>query len=190
MNIAYIRVSTEQQNEERQREALKNIKIDKFFMDKMSGKNIERPNFKNMIEFVRDGDVVYISELSRLSRDMRDLLNTIEVLENKGVKLISCKENIDTSTATGRCFIGMIAVFNQFEREIINERVMAGVAIAKAQGKYKGRSCKKYDADLLDEVLKGLADKSLTVTKAAELLGVTRATVYNLLKRNGGVDNE
>lgn len=186
MKIGYLRVSTEEQNEARQLEALKNFGIERYFVDKLSGKNTDRPQFQTMIDFVRDGDELYISELSRLSRNLKDLLDTIEILENKNVKLISAKENIDTSTATGRCFIGMIGVFNQFEREIIHERTMQGIEVAKAQGKYKGRKPNEYDKDLLDNVLYGLANNSMTVTEASKKLGVTRATVYNLLKRKVG----
>lgn len=188
MKIGYMRVSTEEQNEARQREALKNFDIDRWFVDKLSGKNTDRPQFQTMMEFVREGDELYISELSRLSRSLRDLLDTMDVLEKKKVKLISAKENIDTSTATGRCFIGMIGVFNQFEREIIHERTMQGIEVAKAQGKYKGRKPKEYNQVLLNEVLNSLANNCMTVTEASKKLGVTRATVYNLLKRMGGTE--
>lgn len=153
-------------------------------MDKLSGKNTDRPQFKTMLDFVREGDEIYVSELSRLSRDLKDLLETLEYLDNKQVKIISCKENIDTSTATGRCFIGMIGVFNQFEREIIHERTMAGIEAAKAAGKYKGRKPNEYDEKIFNEVMSGLANKSITVTEASKRLNVTRATIYNILNKN------
>lgn len=184
MKVAYLRVSTEEQNEARQRLALENVDIEHFFIDKMTGKNTDRPQFKEMISFVRSGDELYISELSRLSRDIRDLLNTIEILENKNVKLISCKENIDTGSATGRMFIGMIAVFNQFERELIHERTMAGIEAAKQAGKYKGRQRNKYDEEMFNDVMGQLDNKDITVSEAARKLKVTRQTIYNILKSN------
>lgn len=190
MKIAYMRVSTEEQNEARQREALKNIEIERWFMDKLSGKNTDRPQFKTMLDFVREGDELYVSELSRLSRNLKDLLETIEYLDNKKVKLVSCKEGIDTNTATGRCLIQLIGVFNEFERAIIYERTMAGIEAAKLAGKYKGRQPKKYDQEVFNEVMRGLADKSLSVTAASKRLGVTRATIYNILKREGDTNEQ
>lgn len=190
MKIAYMRVSTEEQNEARQREALKNVEIERWFMDKLSGKNTDRPQFQTMLSFVREGDELYVSELSRLSRSLKDLLETLEYLDKKKVKLISSKEGIDTSTATGRCLIQLIGVFNEFERAIIHERTMAGIEAAKAAGKYKGRKRNKYDTELLGEVLKGLADKTMTVTKAAELLNVTRPTIYKLLQEGANDEME
>lgn len=183
MKVGYLRVSTEEQNEARQRLALDGLGIERYFIDKLSGKNTDRPQFKTMMDFVREGDELYISELSRLTRSLKDLLEAIEYLNNKGVKLVSCKENIDTSTATGRCFIGMIGVFNEFEREIIHERTMAGIEAAKLAGKYKGRKRKDYDEETLQLVLDGLASNSMTVTDAAKKLNCTRATIYNILKR-------
>lgn len=187
MKVAYLRVSTEEQNEARQREALSGFDIERWFMDKLSGKNTDRPAFKTMLEFVREGDEVYVSELSRLSRSLKDLLETIEYLDSRNVKIISCKENIDTSSATGRCMIQLVGVFNEFERSIIHERTMAGIEIAKAQGKYKGRKRKVFDTELLCQTLDGLSNKSISISEASRRLGVTRQTVYNLLKRKEAV---
>ena len=118
-----------------------------------------------------------------------DLLTTLNNLENKVVIVKSIKENFDTSTPQGKLMLTVFAAISQFERELILQRQAEGIEIAKQQGKYKGRKCKEYDKDLLNQVISGLADDSLTVTKAAELLGVTRATVYNILKRGAYNDN-
>lgn len=188
MLVGYSRVSTVEQNEARQLEKLKELGCEKIYIDKCSGKNTNRPEFNKMMDYVREGDVVYVTEWSRLSRSTMDLLTTLNSLENKGVIVKSIKENFDTSTPQGKLILTVFAAISQFERELILQRQAEGIEIAKQQGKYKGRKCKEYDKDLLNQVISGLADDSLTVTKAAELLCVTRATVYNILKR--GVDND
>ena len=188
MLVGYSRVSTVEQNEARQLEKLKELGCEKIYIDKCSGKNTNRPEFNKMMDYVREGDIVYVTEWSRLSRSTMDLLTTLNSLENKGVIVKSIKENFDTSTPQGKLILTVFAAISQFERELILQRQAEGVEIAKQQGKYKGRKCKEYDKDLFNQVISGLADDSLIVTKAAELLGVTRATVYNILKR--GVDND
>ena len=102
MNIAYVRVSTVEQNEQRQTEGLKKYNIDKWFIEKVSGKNTNRPKLKEMLEFAREGDTIYIWDFSRLSRSVKDLLEIVEQLQDKKVHLVSVKENLDTSTPTGK----------------------------------------------------------------------------------------
>ena len=131
MNIGYIRVSTIEQNPDRQYSDLKKYKIDKFFEEHASGKNTERPVLNEMLNFIREGDTLFIESFSRLARNTADLLNIIETLKNKNVKIISQKENLDTGSPTGKMMITMIGAIATFERE--------GIAIAKAAGKYKGR---------------------------------------------------
>ena len=183
MNIAYVRVSTVEQNEQRQVQALEKYRIDKWFTEKISGKNTERAKLKEMLSFVRDGDTVYVMDWSRLSRSVVDLLKIIEYLANKNVKLVSIKENFDTSTPTGKLMLNLIAAINEFERQNLLERQREGIEIAKQQGKYKGRQPNQYDEELLLKTLQGIRNKTLTVTDAAKRLGITRATVYNILKR-------
>lgn len=129
MNIGYVRVSTAEQNEDRQIEAISKAvsHIDKWFTEKVSGKNTEREQFKLMMDFVREGDEVYVLDWSRLSRSTKDLLITIEKLNNKGVKLVSLKESFDTSTPTGKLMLGLISSINQYEREILLERQREGI---------------------------------------------------------------
>ena len=184
MKVAYVRVSTAEQNEERQVQALKPYEIDKWFTEKISGKNTERPQLKEMLNYVREGDTVLVHDWSRLSRSASDLLGLIEKLSKKNVKLISIKENFDTSTPTGKLMLGLIASINQFERENLLERQREGIAIAKQQGKYTGRKPNKYDEKQLEEIMTGIASKTMTVTEASKQLNVTRATVYNILKRH------
>ena len=183
MNCAYVRVSTREQNEDRQLEALKKFNIEQSFIEKVSGKDTNRPMLKKMLEYVREGDTVYVMDWSRLSRSVVDLLKIIELLSDKRVKLVSIKENFDTSTPTGRLMLNLIASINEFERQNLLERQKEGIEIAKQQGKYKGRQPNKYDEKLLLETMEALKTRSITVTEAAKRLKVTRATVYNLLKR-------
>lgn len=185
MKVAYVRVSTVEQNEARQVEALKVYGIEKWFIEKTSGKDTNRAEFQSMMNYVREGDTVYILDFSRLTRSVSDLLHTIEELDRKGVKLVSLKENLDTNTNNGRLILTIIGAINEFERQNILERQREGIALAKAKGVYKGRQPNKYDDDLLREVLIGIESKTMSVSEASRRLGVTRATVYNLLKRNG-----
>lgn len=137
--IGYIRVSTEHQETARQEALMKQYQVERVFAEKMSGKNANRPELKAMLEYVRDGDTLYIESISRLGRSTRDLLNIIDVLQKKGVTLVSSKENIDTNTPQGRFVLSIFAALSELEREQTLQRQREGIAIAKSQGKYKGR---------------------------------------------------
>ena len=130
MNIAYIRVSTEEQNEARQREALEQHNIDKFFIEKASGKNTKRPELQKMLDWAREGDTIFIHDLSRIARSTKDLLELLVTLDAKKVALMSDKENIDTTTATGKLIVTVIGAINEFERANLLERQREGIAIA------------------------------------------------------------
>lgn len=137
MNIAYVRVSSIEQNEEQQVKALKIHNIDKWFIEKISGKDINRPKLQEMLEFVREGDTVYIHDFSRLARSTKDLLNITEELKSKNVHLVSNKENIDTSNPTGKLMLTMIGDINEFELSNIKERQLEGIEIAKQKENIK-----------------------------------------------------
>jgi DNA invertase Pin-like site-specific DNA recombinase len=137
--IAYVRVSTLEQNDARQRESLEKHEIDKWFIEKVSGKNTNRTEFKSMMEYVREGDTIYVHDFSRFARSTMDLLAIVEELKAKGVQLVSEKEKFDTSTATGKLMLTMIAAINEFERANMLERQKEGIALAKKRGIYKGR---------------------------------------------------
>ncbi len=181
MKVAYIRVSSENQNQARQLEALKDCGIEKYYTEKISGKDTARPEFRKMMDFLREGDELYVTEWSRLSRSTMDLLTTVNRLDDKGVKIVSIKENFDTSTPQGKLMLTMFAGLADFERCLILERQRDGIALAKAAGKYKGRTEKKLDD--FDEVFNLWYKKKITATAAAEALGVTRATFYNRVKK-------
>lgn len=181
MNIAYVRVSTVEQNEERQVVALEKHGIDKWFKEKVSAKDTNRPQLQAMLEFAREGDTIYIHDFSRLARSTTDLLNIVEQLNAKGIHLVSNKENIDSSTPTGKLMLTMIGAINEFERTNLKERQAEGIAIAKEKGKFKGR--KKIELPSgWEEIYKQYKNRELTGTKAMEQLGLKRNTFYNLIK--------
>ena len=140
MKVGYVRVSSVSQNEERQLVQMKEKGIEKIFLEKVSGKNItDRKELQNLLEFVREGDTIYIHDFSRIARSVKDLLSIVDYLKQKGVALVSFKENIDSSTSTGKLMLTMIGAINEFERENILERQQEGITLAKLNGKYKGR---------------------------------------------------
>ncbi len=145
--IAYIRVSTADQNTARQREAFKNLEIDKYYEEKVSGKNIkDRVELNKMMDFVREGDILYVESISRFGRSLTDLLNLIDQLNNKGVEFVSLKEgNLDTTKPTGKLVFSIFSSLAEFERETIKQRQAEGIAIAKKEGKYKGRAKINYN---------------------------------------------
>lgn len=181
MNLAYIRVSSQEQNEARQREALSKYGIDKWFMDKQSGRNTDRPQLQNLLGFMREGDCIYIKDFSRLSRSVKDLSEVIDLCRKKGVNLISLNESFDISTPTGKLMINLIASINQFEREILLERQREGIEIAKQQGKYAGRRPKELAG--WDEVYRLWSDNRITAVSAAKQLGISRGNFYDRVSR-------
>ena len=184
-NIAYVRVSTVEQNEARQVEALKKHNIDKWFTEKVSGKNMNRPQLEAMLDYVREGDTVYIHDFSRLARSTKDLLAIVEQLQNKGVHLVSNKENLDTSTPTGKLMLTMIAAINEFERENLLERQREGIAIAKAEGKFKGGQVKRIDDKTFTEAYDRYQHRQLNKKELAAELKISRPTLDKLLKDKG-----
>lgn len=182
MRVAYIRVSTVEQNEARQIEAMKDKGIEKYFTEKISGKNTNRPELQNLIDFVREGDQVYIHDFSRLARSTEDLLNIVNTLNNKGVTLISNKENFDTSTPTGKLMLTMIGAINTFERENMLERQREGIAIAKAEGKYKGRKAIEIDDTLFVEQYERYLHREINKGELAKILKVSRPTLDRMIK--------
>lgn len=181
MKAAYVRVSTEEQNEARQIEALKKHSIEKWFTEKISGKNMDRPQLQAMLEFVREGDTVYIHDFSRLARSTKDLLEIVERLQEKGVHLVSNKENLDTGTPTGKLMLTMIAAINEFERQNLLDRQREGIAIAKRNGIYKGRK-KVVTPDNFSLLYERYIRRELNKGQLAELLHVTRPTLERMIR--------
>lgn len=183
MNIAYIRVSTVEQNEARQIEAMKNKNIEKWFTEKVSGKNIEdRPKLKEMLDFVREGDTVFIHDLSRLARSTQDLLNIVNLLNEKGVHLISNKESIDSSSPMGKMMLTMIGAIYEFERTNMLERQREGIAIAKANGAYKGRKPIEIEDNAFRTQYEKYMRREITKVEFSRLIKVSRPTLDKMIK--------
>lgn len=181
MNIAYLRVSSVSQNLARQEEEMKQHSIEKYYIEKASAKDTKRPQLQEMLDFCRAGDTIYVKDFSRLARSTKDLLEIIDLLEHKQVTLISLKENFNTSNATGKLMVTMIGAINEFYRNIQREHQMEGIAIAKKQGKYKGR--KKIDfPEHWEDIYNKILTKQLTSREAMEFLGLKSTTFYKLKK--------
>ncbi len=190
MRIGYVRVSTLEQHEGRQIVELKEkAKVEKIFLDKLSGKDNVRPQLQAMLEFAREGDTVYVSEFSRLARSTKDLLDVVQQLKEKQVQVISLKENFDTSTPAGELAMTMFAAIATFERKIMLERQREGIALAKAQGKYRGRKEKKKPQNWQELVRKYKCREISTVSELVRVCGCSRPTIYKWLK-NAGIYND
>ncbi|MBD2782831.1 recombinase family protein [Xenorhabdus sp. 38] len=137
--VGYVRVSSISQNLDSQIDALKTAGCGKIFTDKMTGSRMNRPGGEQLLAYSRTGDSLVVTELSRMTRSLMDLLQTCQALESRQISLVSLRENIDTTTATGRGFLSMMGVIHQMERELKAERATAGRAVAKARGKRGGR---------------------------------------------------
>ena len=161
MRIFYERVSTERQSLARQDELLKKLNIEKVFADKATGKHMDRPQLKAMLDFAREGDTIVVESFSRLSRSTKDLLHLVESMHAKGIAFESQKEKIDTSTASGKLFLTIITALNEFDPEVLLERQAEGIAVAKQNGKYKGRAHASIDKFCLLNCIKSIRKEIL-----------------------------
>lgn len=180
MKIGYIRVSTLEQNTARQDDMLKAEKCDKVFKEKRSGKDMNRPELKKMLEYVQEGDTVVVCELSRLGRSMTDLAQIAEQLKAKGVMLKSLKENIDFDNPSGLLMYHMLSAFAQFERDIIRERQREGIRAAQERG-LKWGAQQKYGIDdrAMCELFGRYARGEINSAQAIEEFGGSKQTFYN-----------
>lgn len=177
-NIAYVRVSTIDQNEGRQRAALQPYSIDKWFIEKISGKNADRPKLQEMLEYIREDDTVYVEEFSRLGRSTADLLSIVRQIEEAGAKFVSIKEQFDTKTPAGKLQMTMLAAISEFERDMILERQREGIALAKLEGKYKGR--KRISIPNIGEYYDRYMMRKANKTQLAAELNISRNTLDRL----------
>lgn len=169
----YARVSTVDQNEGRQLATLYekyNVEQQNILVDKCSGKNTDRPSLQKLLTILQNGDTVVVSELARLGRNTKDLLELTDKFISMGVNIIFDKEKIDSTTATGRCMLTVFAAFAEFERAMILERQREGIKLAKEEGKYQGRKPIEHDPDLLDYVFRQYMEGKINVAKACHLL--------------------
>ena len=178
MKVGYIRVSTLEQNLDRQIKTMEGKGCEKIFAEKVSGKSIDnREQLQNMISFIRQGDVVYVSSYDRLARNTLDLLQIVKQIEEKGATLISEKEQIDTSTPAGALFLVILSGIASFERDMIRLRQREGIEIAKSKGVYKGKKAK--DLIGIEDYYLKWKKREIGITEIANHYHVSRQTIYN-----------
>lgn len=178
MKVGYVRVSTKEQNTARQEAVMDELGVEKVFIDKMSGKSTNRPMLQEMMSFVREGDTVVVSEISRFARNTRDLLDLIEKLKEKGVQFESKKEKIDTTTPNGEFMLTIFGAVAQLERQYILSRQREGIEIAKAEGKYRGKAKITVDMTQFEQEYKLWKDGQITAVAAMKHLGLKPNTFY------------
>ena len=183
MIIGYVRVSTTEQSEERQIVELQKFGVEKFFIDKASAKiSSLRLQLEEMIRFLREGDTLIVSEFSRLARSTSDLLRIVDTLNQKGVKVQSVKEQLDTSTPQGKFMLTIFGAIAEFERDLMIQRQQEGIRIAKAAGKYKGRTGKKRPKDF-DKYKQLYYERKITVVDIARHYKTSHTTIYKWIKQ-------
>jgi len=183
LKIGYVRTSTAEQNTARQEVLMKELGVDQVYIDRMSGKSLDRPELKQMMEYVRKGDTVIVESISRFARNTRDLLELVERLSEKGVEFISKKEAIDTTTPSGKFMLTIFGAVAELEREYILQRQKEGIAIAKAQGVYKGR--KPIQRPELEQVVSIWRKGQITAVEAMRRLDMKPRTFYRRVKEVG-----
>ena len=187
MKLGYIRVSTVEQNEERQTRALleQGVEKENLYIDKQSGKNADREQLKALLAFCRKGDIVITESISRIARNTKDLLTIVEQLTSKGVDFVSLKESIDTGTPQGKFILTVFGAMAELERESILERQREGIAIAKEQGLYKGRQKQKIDRERFEAVVKEWRGGAITAVEAMNRMELKPNTFYRRVKEWG-----
>jgi len=180
LKIGYIRISSTDQNSARQEVLMKELGVDDVFIDRMSGKNTNRPELQRMMNFVRKGDTVIVESISRFARNTRDLLDLVEKLTEKNVEFVSKKEAIDTTTPTGKFMLTIFGAVAELEREYILQRQREGIAIAKANGVYKGR--KPIERPEFQSVVSLWKSGEITAVEAMKRLDMKSSTFYRKVK--------
>lgn len=192
MRIGYVRVNSLDQNPDRQIEDLKTQQVEKIFMDKVSGKNTDRPELQKMLSFIREGDTLIVHSLDRLARNLADLLTMVQDLTGRGVSVVFMNERLSfdagaDASPTSKLMLSMIGAFAEFERSMIRRRQAEGIALAKERSVYKGRPRSISDETL--EKVNALVEQGVPLAKAAKMNGISRSTVYRYLQLNTPKEN-
>src|SRR6266516_6506515 len=182
MKIGYVRVSKQEQNEALQRDALKEAYCEKYFSDKMTGAKFERKGLEELLAFMRSGDTVVIWKLDRLGRSLKDLIETLNYLKDRGIDFISLTEKIDTTTPGGKLIFHLMGALAEFERDLIRERTNAGLAAARARGRVGGRPRKLKTNGKVALARRMFAEQSHSISEMCAALGISRATLYRYVK--------
>ena len=189
MQIGYARVSTLEQNVTPQIDKLKQAGCERIFRDKASGAKTERPGLQEALDFLREGDTLVVWRLDRLGRSLKHLLETVSVLEERGIGFRSLQESIDTTTSSGRLIFHIFGALAEFERNLIRERTMAGLRAARARGRIGGRP-RKLDAQKTELAYQLYDEKKYTVKEICQILEVSKPTLYAYLARRKPVTKE
>lgn len=186
--IGYIRVSTIAQNPDRQ---LEGIALDKKFIDYNTGKNRERPQFKIMMEWAREDDIILVHSMDRLARTVKDLREIVDFLINKGVKVHFIKENLKfegKDDAMSNLLLNIMGAYAEFEHTFILERIKEGIEIAKKAGKYRGRTSLKLSPQRMEDLKTAMLTRKSKSKIAAEF-GISRFTLYRYLSKIQNSEN-
>lgn len=182
MKIGYARVSTQEQNLERQIDQLEADGCERIYTEKSSGGHSDRPELTRMLDALREGDTVIVTELSRLSRSVRDLFNLVDKIHGIGADLRSLKESwADTTTPQGKLLFAIFAGVSEFERDLIRIRTQEGLSAARARGRNGGRPT--VDDDKLQLALKMYHSKACSVSEITKATGVSRSTLYRYVNK-------
>ena len=181
MKIGYVRASTTDQNTARQEVLMESLGVDQVYIDRVSGKNTDRPELRRMMTFVREGDTVIVESISRFARNTRDLLELVERLTAKGVEFVSKKESIDTATPSGKFMLTIFGAVAELEREYILQRQREGIAIARERGIYKGR--KPIDRPEFRQVVTLWRKGGITAVEAMKRLDLKSSTFYRKVRQ-------
>jgi DNA invertase Pin-like site-specific DNA recombinase len=182
MKIGYARVSTDDQNLRLQTDALNQAGCEKVFQDIMSGAKAKRPGLREALDYARSGDTIVVWRLDRLGRSLKDLIEIVNRLEEKGIGLQSLQESIDTNTSGGKLIFHIFGALAEFERNLISERTMAGLAAARARGKKGGRpkALGEKKRDLLYQLYD---ERQHSVKEMCDIMNISRSTFYNYLDK-------
>lgn len=182
MKVGYLRVSKQEQNEALQRDALKEAGCEKYFSDKITGSKFERKGLEELLAFVRPGDTVIVWKLDRLGRSLKDLIETLNMLKDRGVDFISLTEKIDTTTPGGKLIFHLMGALAEFERDLICERTNAGLAAARARGRIGGRPKRLATNGKVALARRLFADPNHSLPEICSTLGISRSTLYRYVR--------
>lgn len=183
--FGYARVSTAEQNLYRQIDALKQYGVDQIYNEKMTGTKRNRPELEKLLDRMTEGDTVVIESLSRLGRSTKDLIELVELFDNKKVHLVSLKESIDTNTPTGKLLFMLMSAIAQFERDCIADRTIEGLKAARARGRVGGRP--RINSEQVKRAIKLYNTGQYALKEIEELTGVKKDTLYRNLKYEKGM---
>ena len=186
MLIGYARVSTGEQNLDMQVDALQEAGCEKRFTDEVSGAKAERPGLHDALEYLREGDTLVVWRLDRLGRSLKNLVVTIEDLQQRGIGFRSLNENIDTTTSAGKLQFHVFSALAEFERDLIRERTMAGLRAARARGRMGGRK-RQVAPEKVKAAAQLMKNKEVTIKDICTTLGIAKSTLYRYVGPDGTV---